>query len=408
MGDADSLSDARVELTWRLRSREAELGEAVFAHVRSVVPDAVADGDAHLALGLREMIAACIDCGLASIEQGAQWSGPIPPAVAAQARRAASDGVSLTTALCRCVASHTLAWSFVLNEVAHHDLPDEQRFALLLQASTAMGSLLARVQAEIADAHSSEIRRKARSREQRRAEIARKLLASEPVDAGELAELGYELDAWHLGVIATGAEAAKMVRCMAVGLGRELLLIAHGEETVWAWLGGQRGLALDDVERVLSAQEQADVSLAIGESAREVEGWRLTHREAEAALLVARYRPHQLTRYLDVALEAAALRDEALADSLIEAYLSPLDEPRGGGVMRRRVLRAFFDAEHNKSSAAHALDVDRDTIHRQLKEIERRLGCRLHERQAEIEVALRLEELRGHRDADGSPPARLG
>jgi PucR C-terminal helix-turn-helix domain len=65
------------------------------------------------------------------------------------------------------------------------------------------------------------------------------------------------------------------------------------------------------------------------------------------------------------------------------------------------VLRALFAAEHNKSSAAHALGVDRDTVHRQLKEIERRLDCRVHERHAEIDIALRVEELREQPD----PPA---
>ncbi len=275
---ADSLGPARIKLARWLRSREGELQEAVFAHLRSVVPDAIADGNSHLALGLREMIAACVDCGLASIEQGAPWSGPMPPAVAAHASRAASGGVSLTTALCRCVAGHTLAWSFVLDEVSHHDLPDEQRFALLLQASGVLGSLLARVQAEVAGAHSSEIKRRARSHEQRRAEIVHKLLAGGSLDTGELAELSYELDSWHLGVIATGIDAGKAVQCLQAGLGCELLSVACGGQTVWAWLGGQRKIAFADVERVLSAQEQAEVSLAVGEPAREIEGWRIMRR----------------------------------------------------------------------------------------------------------------------------------
>src|SRR5690348_3636320 len=79
VGGGDSLRPARIELARWLRSREGEFQEAVFAHLRSVAPAAIADGDSHLALGLREMIAACVDCGLSSIEQGAPWSGPMPP-----------------------------------------------------------------------------------------------------------------------------------------------------------------------------------------------------------------------------------------------------------------------------------------------------------------------------------------
>jgi hypothetical protein len=39
-------------------------------------------------------------------------------------------------------------------------------------------------------------------------------------------------------------------------------------------------------------------------------------------------------------------------------------------------------------------------------EIERRLGCRLDERRAEIEVALRLRELCAHGSAERSPARR--
>lgn len=293
---ADSLAPARAELARRLRSREAEHQEAIFAHMRSVVPDAVADGNEQLALGLREVIAACMDCGLASIEQGAPWSGSMPSVVAAHASRAASDGVSLTTALCRCVAGYTLAWSIVLDEVVHHDLPDGQRLAVLLQASAAMGSLLAHVQTEVADAHSSEISRRARSHEQRRAEIVHKLLAGEQPDDGERAELEYELDAWHLAVIARGTEAEKVVQALAAGVGRQFLLIPQHAKTVWAWLGGEQKTAFADIERVWSKQGLTDVSLAVGEAGRSIEGWRVTHGEAQGALLVAHNRSPGITR----------------------------------------------------------------------------------------------------------------
>jgi hypothetical protein len=395
------LAQVRIELARRLRLREAELQEAVFAHVRRSTPDSIADGDAQLAAGLHATIAVCVDYGLASIEQGARWSGTISPVVALQARRDASSGVSLTTALRRCVAGYTLAWSFVLGEVARHDFPDEHRFALLLQASEATSSVLACVQAEIADAHCSEIKRSARSREQRGAEIAHRLLAGESLNAGDLAELGYDLDRWHLGVIASGAQAGKVVRGLAAALGCELMPVAHGRERVLAWFGGQRRIAFADVERCLSAGGYTDVSLAVGEPAKGLKGWRQTHRQAEGALLVARCWPRKLTRYLDVAPDATALQDDAFADSLIEMYLSPLDGMRIGGQAARRTLGALLEKAHNVSSAAAALDLDRSTVHRHRNEIERRLGCQLHERRVEIELALRIDGLRQRREDDG-------
>ncbi len=428
-GGGAALTRARVELARRLRTREAELREAVFVHVRSTVPDVVADTDTLLGEGLRETIAVCVDSGLASIEQGARWSGAISPAVAVQARRNASSGVALTTSLRRCVAGYTLVWKLVLDEVSRHDLPEDERHALLVQASGAASALLAGVQAEIAEAHSTELKRGARSREQRCAEVAHRLLAGEALNAGELAELGYDLDGWHLGLIASaappgsaassvpsgsaaggvqagsaagGVQAGSAMRGLAAGLGCELLALARGETNVWAWLGGRRRVAFADLERILAAGQYTELSLAIGEPARGIEGWRQTHNEAQGALLVARCWPRPLTRYLDVAPEATALRDEALADSLIEMYLAPLDGMRIGGQAARRTLGALMEKGHNVSSAASALSIDRSTVHRQRNEIERRLGCRLHERRVEIELALRIEGLHQRRADDGS------
>ncbi len=257
---------------------------------------------------------------------------------------------------------------------------------------------LERLIASIAHEYRLEHKLTERAPERRRADLVQRLLAGVPIDADAL---GYELNAWHLCVIALGTNAEKAVRGLAAALGRELLFIARDGEG-WAWLGGQRKPVVSDVERVFSAQGFAGVSVAIGEAARGVEGLRLTHREAQAALLVTQHSPQRLTRYLDVALEAVALQDEALADSLIERYLLPLDDMRIGGQAARRTLRALFDTEYNVSSAAHPLKVHRSSVHRWREEIERRLGYRLHEHQAEIEVALRIENLRAHHSAERS------
>jgi GGDEF-like domain len=276
------------------------------------------------------------------------------------------------------------------------------------EIEAAVSALVERLVASIADEQARELDGEGRSSERRRAERVQSLLDGVPVDVGEF---GYELDAWHVCVIATGTNAEKSVRGLAATLGCELLLVVRDGE-VWAWLGAQRKPKMSDVERVLSASGFAGVSLAVGEAARAVQGWRLTHREAQAALLVARHRGRRqdvtLTRYLDVALEAVALQDEALADSLIERYLLPLDGMRIGGHAARRTLRALFDTGYNVSSAAHPLKAHRSSVHRWREEIERRLGCRLHEHQVEIEVALRIEDLRAHRDGEDGTGVKRG
>lgn len=137
----------------------------------------------------------------------------------------------------------------------------------------------------------------------------------------------------------------------------------------------------------------------MGEPRRGIDGWRLTHTEAQAALLVARRKPPGLVRCSDVVLEAAVLQHSAMVSSLMETFLSPLDGLGYRGQSARDTLRAYFDTKRNVSSTAQRLGVVRNTVESRLREIEEILGRPLHSCSAQLEVALRLEML-GEDDTD--------
>jgi hypothetical protein len=393
----------------RLRSRRGEIEEAIFARVRDAVPDPVGDRDVEYVAGLRAAVAAAVDYGLMGIERG-DGSAPIPAEAVAQAHRAARGGVSLGAVLRRYIAGHALLWDYVMEEADRVELAGrESGLRELLQAQA---SLLDRLVTGVVSEHVGELERVGRSRELRLSERVRALLAGERADAVG-PELGYELDGWHLGVIARGPGRGEALRGLARSLDRRLLSVPHGEETAWAWLGGQDGLELTELERAVSELGRTravemdragapgegsgdwpvDVSFAVGEPARGLEGWRLTHRQAQAALAVALRRPRRLTRYADVALLAAALGDDTLARSLLDMYISPLGDSRNGGQALRQTLRAYLAAERNVSSTAIVLAVARSTVENRLRTIEERLGRAPHTCLAELEVALRLDEL---------------
>jgi PucR C-terminal helix-turn-helix domain/GGDEF-like domain len=398
-GDLASLERLRADLAERLRMRRSEIAEAVFARFRDIGFDPAAGENAEYVAGSHAAIAESVDYGLGAIERGEEWFGSIPPATVAQARRAARNGVSLEQVLLRNNAGHTVLEDFVMQEVdlAGHSMVLRGVFGTL-------GALLDHFTALLAHEYQRELERTARSPERRRTELVQKLLAGAPVDTAEFA---YRFDAEHLGVIASGARARELVRALATGLGRELLSVSPGEETVWAWLGGRRALDIAALSRLVSASEPAGVSVTIGGSGSGIDGWRLTHRQAQAAMLVAERRPQQLTRYADVSLLAAVLRDQELASSLVEVHLSPLDGHRDSAVSRE-TLRAYFAAGCNAATAAAALRVDRHTVERRLNSIETRLGRPLHTCRAELEVALRIEELGVPTgpSGDGQSPAR--
>lgn len=320
-----------------------------------------------------------------------------------QAHRAARSGVSLETLLLRYTVGYALLEDFVIEEAENSDIvsqPGALRHLLRLHAS-----VLERLQSVIAEEYRRELEREERSPKQLRAEFVQRLLAGEPVN---VVELDYDFDAWHLGVIATGTKAAQAVRSLQARLHCQLLSMSRGQETEWAWLGGQRRLEATGIECLMKAQGLSGVSLSVGEPGAGIEGWRMTHRQAQGALLVALRRPQRFTRFADVALLAPWLEDPAQALSLIEIYLSPLDSLRDDGDAIRQTLRAYFAAGYNVNAAAAALRVDRSTVRRRVRTIEEALGCPLDVRRAEIEVALRLEELRAHHSAERTPSEHWG
>jgi hypothetical protein len=386
-GRGGSLEKIRVEVADRLRSRRSEIEETILVHVREAVPDWLAQEDTEYLVGMRAAVCAAVDYGITGIEHGEDSPTPIPASTIMQAGRAARGGVGLDTVLLRYVAGYTLLVDFVMEETERAGAGEG---IALRQLRRAQSALLGRLTASIAEEYRRELERTERTDGQRLSERVQRLLVGEPTDS---AQLGYELDGWHLGVIAKGTNAEKAVRGLAAELGRELLLVPRGEQTVWAWFGGQRSFAIADTARQLMARGRADASLATGEPARGTGGFRLTHRQAQAALLVALRRPQWLTRYADVALLAFALRDEALARSLIDIYLTPLDSTRKGSSVLRQTLRAYFAAERNASSAAAAMGVARHTVENRLRRVEGQLGRPLPMCMGELELALRLEEL---------------
>ena len=139
--------------------------------------------------------------------------------------------------------------------MAGEDLPDEQSFALLLQASAAMGAMLVSVQAELAAAHTptSDAQGALAGAAPRR--DRHRLLADEPWTQLSAPHSGTSFEAWHLGVVATGAEAGKAVRASRPTSGAAAPRRHNGGGTVWAWLGGKRTLAFADIDRVWSTRE---------------------------------------------------------------------------------------------------------------------------------------------------------
>jgi diguanylate cyclase with GGDEF domain/PucR-like helix-turn-helix protein len=385
-----SFEQARAELSSRLRERQAEIEQAVLTRAYSVSetsndPVELDKLDPTYVQGLRTATAAAVDYALTVIEHGEERAPAPPTALLAQARLAARNRVGLDTVLRRYSAGYILLSDFLLQEAERGGLrgPDLQR---LLRSQAALDRLLAALSEEYVRAE----RERPTTTEQRRTERIERLLAGELVD---VSDLHYDFEAHHLAAIATGPELAGALRELATSLDCRLLTACSGEDITWAWLGARTQPDPEALRRHVSANWPAGATLAIGEPGEGLPGWRLSHRQAKAALSVADRSSEPFTRYADIALLAAVLQDDLLVTSLRKLYLEPLEQERDGGEVARETLRAYFAAGRNVSSAAAALTVQRHTVSNRLRAIEERNGRPLSAWATEIEILLRLEAL---------------
>ncbi len=380
-----SFDEACSTLASRLRERLPELETAIATRVYAISdPSEVADPT--YLHSLRGALTAALDHGLAVVELGERRAPGIPPALLAEARLAARAGVTLDTVLRRYCAGNALLGDFLADEAERAEVSSSALRRLQRRQATLFDRLLEAVSEE----HVREAKSWPSSSAERRRECVKSLLAGEMVDHSEL---GYDLDAHHLALLAKGEGSPEVMRVLAGKLDRRLLAVRREEESIWAcWLGGRHSLAAEQALQALGEISLDRVLVTVGEPGEGLSGWRLSHRQAKAALPIAERRGQPILRYGDVALLAAILRDDLVATSLHQLYLEPLERARDGGKMARETLRAYFAAERNISSTAVVLGVDRRTVTNRIRAIEDLFGRPLKDVGTELETALQLDD----------------
>jgi hypothetical protein len=380
-----SSDEAQAALASRLRGRLPELEAAISTRAYAISdPHEVADPT--YLHSLNGAITVALDYALAVVELGERRAPGVPPALLAEARLAARAGVALDTVMRRYFAGNALFGDLLVEEAERAELANSVLRRMLSRQATFFDRLLAAVSEE----YGREAKRWPSSTAERRRECVKSLLAGEQVDHSQL---GYDLDAHHLALMAKGEGAPEAMRALAAMLDRRLLAISREEESIWAcWLGGRRRLDTEQALRALGEISLGRVFVTVGEPGEGLAGWRFSHRQAKAALPIAERRGQAVVRYADVALLASILRDDLVASSLHQLYLEPLERARDGGEVGRETLRAYFAAERNISSTAAALGVDRRTVTNRIRAIEDLFGRPLKEFATELETALRLDD----------------
>ena len=311
-----------------------------------------------------------------------------PEEDAAAAQAAVTYGAPVTVVLQNYRAGHAAIWRAWVDAVEETEPDAAVRRELLGAGSDFLFDYVDRCSAWAEAEHSRERDRALRTQEQRRVQVVRDVLDGVDTDPDAL---GYALDGEHLGLIAWGREPDKALREAEEKLGGDLLAIDVDARTTWGWL-----LDASASDRALEALRlEAGTALALGGPGQGLEGFRRTHQEARQARRVAALRPAPMTRYEDVALEALAGQDEERARAFVAAELRALAGNAKRDTLLRDTLTAYFAAGQNAASTAATLGVHERTISNRLRTAEERLGHSVPSRRAELETALRLQQLLG-------------
>ncbi|HEX7058324.1 MAG TPA: helix-turn-helix domain-containing protein [Solirubrobacterales bacterium] len=381
-----SLEEACSELASRLRARRPELEEGL-ADLIGAISDPRDLADPNYLDSLPANRTAIVDYAVDVIEVGERRAPDVPPTVLASARWAARSGVALDTVLRRYSVGNAQFCEVLVEEAEHTGTSLSILRRLLRRQATAFD----RMQKKVSEEYVREANSRPTTTEEWRREYIKGLLAGR-APSGDV-DIDYDLDGHHLGLMARGEGTHEVMRELAKRLDRRLLAGRREEEPVWAcWLGGRSPLAAEQALRALDEIPMDGMLVTVGEPNEGLSGWRLSHRQAKAALSIAERRGQPILRYADVAVLASILRDDLGATSLHQLYLEPLERGRDDGKVARDTLRAYFAAERNISSTAAALGVDRRTVTNRIRAIEDLFGRPLKDYATELEIALRLAD----------------
>jgi hypothetical protein len=385
---ARSLDEVGATLASRLRTRFPELETSLATLVEISDPREVPNPSYLDYLdSLPDNRTAILEHVVEMIELGGRRAPDVPPTVLTAARLAARSGTALDAVLRRYSAGNAFIGDVLVEEAEHVELsPPALRRLLHIQAT-----FLDRMLEAVSEEYAREAESRPTTTAEWRHQYIKGLLAGRQ-PSGEV-ELDYDLDGRHVGLMARGEGAHQVMRELAKRLDRRLLADRFEKEPVWAcWLGGGSPLGSEEALRGLGDILSGTIIVVVGEPGEGFSGWRLSHRQAKAALPIAERRGQSILRYADVAVLASILRDDLGTTSLRQIYLEPLESARDGGKVGVETLRAYFATERNISSTAAALGVDRRTVTNRIRAIEELFGRPLSDFATDLETALRLAD----------------
>ncbi|NMM91593.1 hypothetical protein B2J88_46110 [Rhodococcus sp. SRB_17] len=345
------------------------------------------------------------------------WSAPVAQDAHSLARTIARRGLELRVLSQLYHAAHRAVWRFVTEFVNEADVPADFKVQLVVmmweQTSEIMNSMLE----ELGATYTHEREKLLSGAFSMRVNTVREILDGSQNSADEAsAQLSYPVHRVNTALVLWTTEHAisidsRIFEPLALQLARsasatETLCVPSGARGLWVWM-----VTGNDAEPTIdSSLVPPGVRVAVGGPGQGIDGFRRTHREAQAAQEIATraQRRWPVTSYRDVELVSMlSSRPEAM-NTLVERELPGLMGGDELSVRLRTTLRAVLSHPGNFEAAARQLAVHKNTVRYRVQQIEKRLGQQITRRSLHLELALDCFDTFGDNAIDVVPTEQRG
>jgi DNA-binding PucR family transcriptional regulator len=403
-GAADALTQAVAGIGTRLDARLTEI-------TRSISELLVADirelrDEEQLQQVLTDSVSANIDAFFAAARHGISIDLLHAPAAALEhARRLAQRDISANVLVRSYRLGHRAVLKEVLEEIRAAELDPGLGLDVFDVMSTISFNYIDRISQEVVEVYQQARESWLENRNSLRINEIRELLAGGDVDVdAATVAIRYPLQRTHLAVVLWSddsadrlAEMERLIRQFAASIGAadSPLFISVDRATAWGWVAVPAAVMGEAVTWLGSLVPADGPYVAVGTPQSGVAGFRLSHRQAEDARVVAVASGPQERRFTAFGHRGVALA--ALLGSNVEALsawatevLGPLASSTVSDQRLRETLQAFLKAGGSNKAAAEELHLHTNSVkYRVQRAIERR-GRPIEDDRLDVEVALLL------------------
>lgn len=321
------------------------------------------------------------------------------------ARDFARRGLDLTTLLETIrIGSRVASGGYIRAASVLIDDPEERADAIARLTGMFFASV-ERFSTQMSETYQSERERWLASRSAARLGLITAILAGRAVDRRRMREvLRYDVHGTHIAMVAWATETGEDTpRNLETVISNELealgatssLVVEVGVGAAWGW-----GTVRDGAASGPRPDPPPGVSVAVGQVRQGELGFRRSHREAmevEHLLRLAVPTMPRLVCHADVELATLLASDLESAQYFVRGQLGPLaiDDER---MERLRVtLWLYLENERSVATVANLQFVARNTVTYRVKQAEILIGRRIEDARLNLQPALLLTRILGHR-----------